>query len=207
MLAGCGGTDTPPPDNPPVVIAEPEPNVEQDDLPVVAEPAPGKRPSPADEGMVGITPLISPGTCRAAPVAPRSAAGCSDAVGQPNDCSRVNLSGGCSSFSFICDKCESYKKHFKPKVAERAVNCVISQTKEELRDGCGTYACGDLALKSACPDAAAQSLCQTVAQQCGGPLHECTSLLSGMNAAGRAKVSACAARGCQFGLWSCIEGM
>jgi hypothetical protein len=32
-------------------------------------------------------------------------------------------------------------------------------------------------------------------------------MLSGMNAAGRAAALACAAQGCPYGLWSCIEGL
>lgn len=196
-----------------MVIADPEPagDVHHEELPLVVESPHARpeapKPSPMQEGVLS-APMpfsASGGGCRAsnAPVARK---GCNDDVGAPGVCGPPAL-GSCSSFAFICNKCESYKKHFKPKVAERAVACVNAQSRRDVQDGCGTYRCGDEALRAACPDGAAQSACQSIAGKCGVSLAECTQMLSGMNAAGRAEVAACAASGCRFGLWSCIEGM
>lgn len=190
---------------PPVVIADSEPVANE--LPVVEpEPAPL---GAAEEGIFSPTPgpFTDQGSCRANDTAPPAGGKCDDNAGAPGSCAAVRLPGGCSSFAFICDKCESYKQHFKPAVAARAVGCVTAQKQQQLGDGCETYRCGDEALRSACPDASAQNACQTIASQCRVPLYECTQMLSGMNGAGRAEVAACAAQGCQFGLWSCIEGM
>lgn len=210
IAAGCGGKEEPAPVvGPPVVIADPEPqDVHHEELPLVVE-SPGaepKRPTPGPthEGLPS-RPMpfsSSGGMCRASK-APPAAKGCNDDVGSPGICSKSK----CSQLAFVCSKCESYRKHFKPKVAQRAVACVNRQTRQQSGDGCETYRCGDEALRAACPDGSAQAACQSLAGKCSVSLAECTQMLSGMNAAGRAEVAACAARGCRFGLWSCIEGM
>lgn len=219
IASGCGGQTEPAPA--PVLIATADPDVVNDGLPesypLVSEPAPhpGGTPnpglSPADESLPppqfeGIA-TAEDGSCRAKNVARPPASGCNDNVGQPGNCSAVKLAGGCPSFQFICDHCEGYKTFFKPRVAERAIKCVVAQQSAELQDGCRTYACGDEALKSACLDPTADGPCNSIASRCKTTMEECKSLLSGMNNAGRAQVTACAAAGCQFGIWSCIEGM
>ena len=88
-----------------------------------------------------------------------------------------------------------------------AVACIVGQTRNQARDGCRNYQGGDEALGGACLDAAADVPCRAIAKSCKTSLDECRGLLSGMNAAGRAKMSACAAQGCSYGLWSCVESL
>ena len=206
-IAACSGRQQDrEPVTPPVITTD----VEPEGLPLVAEPEPSaKEPGPSEEGLPAANVAYSDsGMCRASnAIQPPSARGCNDNAGNPGDCKRVKLAGGCSSFPFICDKCESYKQHFKPRVAERAVSCTLALSGKQLGSGCDTYACGDEALKSACPDASAQAACHNIAKQCKTTLAECSQMLSGMNQAGRAAVATCAASGCSYGLWSCIEGM
>lgn len=154
--------------------------------------------SPVDEGLGA----DAGGMCRAKNVKRPVAAACSDDVGKPGDCRKASC-----SLQFVCTQCEAYKKYFKPRVAERAVACVVGQSKNQARDGCRTYQCGDEALSGACLDAAADVPCRAIAKSCKTTLDECRGLLSGMNAAGRAKMSACAAQGCAYGLWSCVESL
>jgi hypothetical protein len=137
--------------------------------------------------------------CRAKAIARPTT--CDDARGSPGDCRKAMCSMG-----FICDQCEAYKRYFKPKIAERAVACVVRQSAAQSRDGCRTYQCGDEALKSACIDSTADAECKSIAKTCKVSLDECRGMLSGMNAAGRAKVATCAAK-CPYGLWSCVEGI
>jgi hypothetical protein len=128
---------------------------------------------------------------------------CDDSHGAPGDCRKAD----CRRLPFICQHCEAYKAYFKPKIAERAVACVVGQSGAQLGDGCRTYQCGDEALKGACLDPTADPACWAVAKSCNTSLDECRGLLSGMNDAGRQKILACALSGCRFGLWSCVEGI
>jgi hypothetical protein len=217
-LAGCGGSQEPSP--PAVIIADPDPTYLDDGSPdpaatpgpvLVEVPPTEPLPAPAGEGLSpprrGGFAAKEDGMCRATRVVRPAAAGCNDDVGVPGSCAAVRLPGGCSSFPFICEHCEGYKAFFKPRIAQRAVECVVAQRGHDLGDGCRTYQCGDEALQSACPDRSADQPCRTIAAQCQTTREECRSLLSGMNAAGRARVASCAAQGCSFGIWSCIESM
>jgi hypothetical protein len=141
------------------------------------------------------------GACRAKSVARPSV--CDDGDGKPVDCGKAD----CRELYFICEHCEAYKRYFKPRIAERAVACVVAQSGPQLSDGCRTYQCGDEALKGACLDPGAAASCWPIAKSCNTSVDECTGLLSGMNDDGRRKVLACAQSGCPFGLWSCVEGI
>ncbi len=178
--------------------------------PIATVPTPSDEgssaPGPSDEGHVGaanegVAGKDSDAQCRVQSVA-RPTGACSDDRGNPGDCKKAMCSMG-----FICEQCEAYKNYFKPKIAERAVACVVAQTRTQSRDGCRTYQCGDQALKSACVDATADVECKGIAKRCKTSVAECRGMLSGMNAAGRANIAACAAKGCPYGLWSCIEGI
>jgi hypothetical protein len=186
-------------------VAAPVPT-EPPSMPIAsAAPTSESRTGPTEEEDRGAS---DDGACRAKKSVSRpSDAACNDDRGTPGDCKAVKLAGGCRSFQFICDQCEAYKRYFKPKVAERAVACVVAQSRTQLRDGCRTYECGDEALKSACIDSSVDATCASIASKCNVRVDECRELLSGMNAAGRAKIAKCAAAGCQFGLWSCVEGL
>jgi hypothetical protein len=140
-------------------------------------------------------------SCRGKP-AGRPAA-CNDLSGAPGDCRKAD----CRRTPFICQHCEDYKAYFKPKIAERAVACVVAQSGAQLQDGCRTYQCGDEALGSACIDPLADPACWVVSRSCNASMDECRALLSGMNDAGLQKIVACAMSGCRYGLWSCVEGL
>jgi hypothetical protein len=203
-LAGCGGSEGPAPEPIPIATAEP-----LSDDPQLVEPGgtEGEDPGPADEGLPPEPLSMASGMCRATNVVRQAGARCDDSKGHPAACSGVNITGGCASFPFICDQCESYRQNFKPRVAERAVACVIAQNKGTSGEPCATYACGDAALSAACIDPSADAECRAIASACHTSLDECRGLLSGMNATGRAKVATCAAQGCSYGIWSCIESM
>jgi hypothetical protein len=225
IAAGCGGRDEPSPTvPPPVIIAEPEPLAAPEEVLVPVEPSPeptvaapptaeedegwtvGPTPAPSWEG--GYLPPSSAGAmCRAGAVKASPGSGCRDEVGNPGSCSGGRMTSLCGALQFHCSKCDSYRKYFKPRVAERAVACVQGQSLQQAQDGCETYRCGDEALKAACRDATAVDACRSIVGPCNASLSECTQLLSGMNAAGRAEVAACVAQGCRYGLWSCVEGM
>jgi hypothetical protein len=157
--------------------------------------------TPAQEGVAPAQEGNDDAMCRAKKVTRLTK--CDDDRGNPGECSKAP----CRSTAFICSQCEDYKRYFKPKIAERAVACVVTQTPAQANDGCRTYQCGDEALKSACIDTTADSACTAIAKACKTTMGECRGMLSGMNAAGRARITACAQKGCPYGLWSCVEGM
>jgi hypothetical protein len=165
-------------------------------------PNPTGDAGPTQEGAASVSDDDTAGTCRATAEGVRPAT-CDDDHGTPGACAKAP----CQSLPFVCEHCDDYKRYFKPKVAARAVACVVRQSRAEAEDGCRTYQCGDEALKSACLDRTADATCAKIASACGTTVDECRGMLSGMNAAGRAKIAACAAKGCSFGLWSCIEGI
>jgi hypothetical protein len=224
IAAGCGVTATTTPTATPLVIAPaaPPPPPEASAAPKPNAPlspvteGDGNTDGPSTEGgpsveggpsaegypsSEGTTGAWSP-QCRDTSTVTRPV-GCSDTIGVPDDCKKAF----CRSTPFICQHCEDYKRYFKPHVAERAVACVIGQTQREADDGCKTYRCGDLALKSACLDPAADAMCTRIARACKTSLDECRGVLSGMNDAGRQQIATCAAQGCPYGLWSCVEGI
>jgi hypothetical protein len=157
-------------------------------------------------GMFAATPLgcgvADPSTIT------RATPPCTDSAGAAPACALPRCVSG--DFPFSRDHCEDYRKFMKPKVAERAVQCLARLGAKGICDGCGIYRCGDQALKSACPDATADLLCAQIAASCPSVNRaQCAVYLSGMNTAGRAKVRTCLAdaSGCGFGLYSCVESL
>jgi hypothetical protein len=126
---------------------------------------------------------------------------CNDDVGTPGDCTTAT----CSNFG----KCDAYKVNFKPKVAAAAVACIKALPGGASCDALLVYGCGNDALKAACPDATVTALCTAMQTKCTAtsnpiPAGECEQYANGLNAAGRTALQAC---DCQFGIYSCIEGL
>lgn len=139
----------------------------------------------------------------------RPKAACNEAVGAPGACALMQrCSTGDQPFSR--QRCEDYKKFFKPKVAERAVACMIKLSRTAVCDACNAYRCGDEALKTSCPDTSAEPSCNQIVAKCRSVTKtDCMLYLSGMNAVGRAKMVSCMSTpsSCRFGLYSCAEGL
>lgn len=138
----------------------------------------------------------------------RPAAACKDDEGTAGSCGVMK---GCSGFAFPKQQCESYRKTFKPKVAQRALDCLARLTSKQVcDDACNTYRCGDRALKTACPDPAADAPCAQIVAKCRSvSMSDCRTYLSGLNGAGRAQMVTCltSKAGCEFGLFSCSESL
>ena len=138
----------------------------------------------------------------------KPATGCKDDQGTAGGC---NVMKPCASFPFPRQKCETYRSFFKPKVAQKALDCLAKLTaKQTCDDACTTYRCGDLAIKSACPDPSADAPCVQITQKCKSvSMTDCRTYLAGLNAAGRAKMVSCLSgkSGCGFGIYSCSESL
>ena len=131
-----------------------------------------------------------------------------DAVGSPKQCN-VTVPKSCAPFPFIDQSCRGAITHFKPKIAERAVDC-IHALKPEGVCGAMSYDCKEKALKSACADTTADADCNKIVASCKkATLATCRTYLAGLNASGRAKVVACMSNksSCGYGIYSCVESL
>jgi len=104
-----------------------------------------------------------------------------------------------------CSACDVLGRSYKPAVVARALDCV------RRLDGCArceVLACIDRARKGSCPDNSSTEICMKIGFKCPAvSMEECRMYLSGMNAAGRAKMLSCVSsqEGCGFGIHHCAE--
>ena len=164
---------------------------------------------PAAEGGGGGAPAL-PGCGHGPRKFDPSKTGCHDETGTPGDCTKMNRSGSCQPFPFPVEQCQRWQRDFKPGVAQQAVECALKLSAAEVCDACYTYRCAYRALVSSCSDPAAATACATITKACpSAKPEECLGYLSGMSAAGQAKMVACMSNkaGCGYGLYSCAEGL
>jgi hypothetical protein len=122
---------------------------------------------------------------------------CDDNVGSPADCANVPLE---------CDPyCQAAHNNLKPLLGEIAVQCLTNDTSDYCDTG---YTCVADALAEACPDATADADCAAAVTACGDvTADECHAMIDGLTEAARAEVMTCVTDGCEFGLYSCVEGV
>jgi hypothetical protein len=167
----------------------------------IAKPQGEEEEEEEDAGSTGVCGWVDPASVT------RPAAACADDKGAAPACPALKA---CSGVVFPRAKCEAFRKYFKPRVAARAVDCLAHLSDKAACDACNAYRCGEVALKTACPDPSADAICMQIASTCRAiSVAECRIYLSGMNAAGRAKIAGClsGAVGCGFGIFSCAEGL
>lgn len=188
---------------------EPEPRGRAAPPPSAADDDDDIGSSVTEGGVVSLIPLSNAQGCGW--VDPknvtRPAAACQDDQGVAGSCSVMK---SCSGFAFPKQKCEAYRKLLKPKVAQRALDCLGKLSDKQSCDACNAYRCGDLALKSACPDTTADTSCVLITAKCSAvSMSECRTYLAGLNSAGRARMVSClsARSGCGFGIYSCSESL
>jgi hypothetical protein len=183
----AGPPVAPPPETPKVARVEPELPPEPEDDPESTRPE--------------ICGFVDPTSVS------RPSGSCSDDKGTALACTGMK---SCSGVAFPKSKCEAYKKYFKPRVAQHAVECLAKLSDKEACDACNAYRCGETALKTSCDDASADASCAQITAKCKAiSMADCRTYLSGMNASGRAKMAFCLTQpvGCGFGIFSCAEGL
>jgi len=105
--------------------------------------------------------------------------------------------------------CQRSNINLKSKRAKAAADCMLANTDMS----CGPPpTCMRDSLEEACPDASADAACADYVTRCSPavPLTdlECHGMVDGLNATGRASLQTCVnANNCQYGLWSCFEGL
>lgn len=165
--------------------------------------------TPVDAGPFQVAPVENTTACGWVDPAKlnRPTAACNEDQGTVGSCSIMK---SCSGFPFPKQKCEAYRRFLKPQVAQRALDCLGKLTVKQVCDACYAYRCGDLALKSACPDPAADVQCTQITTKCPAiSMTECRTYLAGLNPAGRTKMVSCLGvkSGCGFGIYSCAESL
>jgi hypothetical protein len=143
-----------------------------------------------------------------APQAPAAPA-CDDMTGAPADCPPPPYSADESGCAPIATKrCEEFKQAMKPRVAERAVACVLALNPAQRCDASRVNLCGHVALMNACgpeqsvptgtaPGEDLGARCQAIAQSCpSAGAHDCEATLSGMTAIGRERMARCMSAHC-----------
>jgi hypothetical protein len=132
---------------------------------------------------------------------------CKDDQGAAGSCGVMKT---CTGFAFPKQKCEAYRKLLKPRVAQKALDCLGKLSSKQACDACNAYRCGDLALKSACPDPTVDAQCAQVIAKCKSvSMNDCRTYFTGLNATGRAQMATCLGgkSGCGFGIYSCSESL
>jgi hypothetical protein len=132
---------------------------------------------------------------------------CNDNVGKPGACVFKAPGPQCESFSDIANECKMIAKSFKPKVAERAIDCMKQKS--------GTAAICEFALASrcaseairtgVCPEKTADVACQQAVNNCssgrgGSPLSldECRAAYSSVQAKHKKKMMSCVSEFCSI---------
>jgi hypothetical protein len=128
--------------------------------------------TPADSDASAPSPFEAANADAGAP-APSAQSACDreNAQGSPGDCSLLHPPRGpsCESFSDTKDACDEIKKLFLPKVAERAVACMLE--KSGTRAVCGidvAARCLTAAFRASCGPPEALARCTEIARKCAG---------------------------------------
>lgn len=169
--------------------------------------------APSDSGTDVAADTGGDATADASEVSTDADAGptCDDTVGSPKACSLV-LGTGCTS---TVASCPTWIDYTKPKIAERAVDCLIALPTCE-GTGVDSSDCLVDALATACADDTALTLCRGWKDECntlGTPVDAsftaegCALQINGMSAAGRDRIHGCfVTEGCGAGGLTSIEG-
>lgn len=174
-------------------------------LATTSEPTP-----PATETSA---PAVAGVTAPQAPAAPA----CDDMTGAPADCPPPPYSADESGCAPIATKrCEEFKQALKPRVAERAVACLLALSPAQRCDPNRVNLCGHVALMNACSTEQPLSTggvhgeglgaeCQAIAQSCpSAGARDCEATLSGMTEIGRERTAHCLSAHCaDRGLLGC----
>jgi hypothetical protein len=124
------------------------------------------------------------------------------------DCGQMQApDSSCAPFPFPQSRCNVYKQFFDAKTAAAAVKCEIGLSAKQVCDGMQSYNCGKAALLQACPDPQVTQFCQGAVTPCQTTASDCAAMVSGLNDQGQQQVAMCVAKGCQGGLYSCVEGL
>lgn len=178
--------------------------------PVVALPGPEATTSPsvkvASGGKPGQTAVNASDeeTLAALDRSPGAAAEdgsmCEEVGPAPTGCSTLRAPGPqCESFADTRRLCGVLAKGLRPKVAEKAVECILARSgKQSVCDFNLANQCGLTAVQRGCLDPSTQNSCTALVRNCNGNLQmrDCQALLSSVTSKNRRNMISCMTEGC-----------
>jgi len=127
---------------------------------------------------------------------------CDDSGAAPKSCKPLRAPGPqCESFADTVVLCGRMSKGLRPRVAEKAVDCLLAKSgKQSICDFRAASECALSAIRKACVEPTTQSLCATPVKACGGRLSmkDCQSLLSAVKSNERRAMISCVTEGCSI---------
>jgi hypothetical protein len=127
---------------------------------------------------------------------------CDDGGVVPRGCGTLKAPGPqCESFSDTKAMCGKLSRGLRPRVAEKAVDCILSKSgKQSICDFRGANECALAAVHKACIEPSTQSSCTPVVRACNGQLsmRDCQSLLSAVTDKHRREMLSCVTEGCSI---------
>ncbi|MDI3287734.1 hypothetical protein [Polyangium sp. 15x6] len=128
---------------------------------------------------------------------------CDDGGPAPKGCDTLRAPGPqCESFFDTREMCGKLAQGLKPRVAEKAVDCLLAKSgKQSLCSFDIANQCGMSAVrKASCVEPSTQSACAPAVKACGGRLamKDCQALLSSVNRKNRENMLACVTEGCSI---------
>lgn len=177
--------------------------------PIVALPGPdgsataSSRPAP---GKSGQTTVVAGDDEKLAAVdrSPGAAADdgsmCEEGGVAPTGCGTLRAPGPqCESFSDTKRTCGKLARGLRPRVAEKAVDCLLAKSgKQAICDFTIASQCGIAAIQKGCVEPSTQAACTPIVRACGGSLQmrDCQALLSSVTAKNRRSMISCMTEGC-----------
>lgn len=125
---------------------------------------------------------------------------CDEGGAAPTGCGTLRAPGPqCESFSDTKSICSKFARGFRPRVAEKAVECLLAKSgKQAICDFSVASQCGVAAVQKGCVDPSTQSTCQPIVRKCGNSLQmrDCQALLSSVSSKNRRNMISCITEGC-----------
>jgi hypothetical protein len=212
-MAGAGCNTPPPPAAPAVVDITPTATVTATatatataEVHDAAAPVPSAHPS--TEGV-----LASPGEGDEGWGDAGGVCDTENAKGTPGDCSGLRAPGpSCESFADTKSDCGAMRTKFRPRVAERIVNCVMGRSgSQAVCDFELMSKCVSNSLRVSCTDQSTLTQCRAIVSQCKQnwpssergvrilTTTECQALLASVAPRNKGKMVTCMAEGCNAG--------
>lgn len=125
---------------------------------------------------------------------------CEEGGAAPTGCGTLRAPGPqCESFSDTKMMCGKLARGLRPRVAEKAVDCILAKSgKQAVCDFNLANQCAMTAMQKGCIEPSTQASCNQLVRTCGGTLQmrDCQVLLSSVTTKNRRNMMACMTEGC-----------
>jgi hypothetical protein len=184
------------------VVAAPVISIPAGTASAETKPEPPPNAAPARDAEGGVRPGAVTGTDEAAETDEdlEGGASCDNDVGSPPSCASLRAPGPqCESFDDTKSTCAKLGRGLRPRVAERAVDCILAKSgKQGICQFDVAMQCASSAVKKACIEPKTQAACAPLVKQCQGNLKmsDCQAALSAVTAKNRKRMITCMTEGC-----------